>query len=751
MISMIGIIETCSATQLYHHSDGSDFDPWLGLSHLQLPIHYSPFWGGSMLSSNYLRNLRFFGNIKTSVKFRHYGSNVFVDRRYDIGGDKVTELLIKLFPSNTSDSTATLEAHWNSSDNLGNFILNKLQQDKDGALGQMASLLVKAEIFRLSLSGKNPFVPGLLDLLKSAPAHQFLQKLNTFPKSYKAADDVRQNLKFLLNSKMGMSGINTLLVDSLKHELLYRYPIFTIEHALLAFNCSMLQSVEDVQMFLMKWDAMRNFTFHEDYLHTEQNIFDTNSVISLARTMSIDLNEMTSGIPYVNPVGSGFTRKWVMSPDDNTVVQTSEQFSDCVESSIRHTMNYIIWSSGTSSFDKEVIRGRVLSSYPSVEQRRRGDRLDYLEEFYRATFNRNDGSLMTRAQWNKVTFGLNSENDMLSPYPIVYKRGLDIPNSGNELVSNLVNVVGVIGGILGIKSDIVMNGVGNLPSLLNRLRDLFTIINPNNQYALNFERCDPTQSLKSERLQTFVRIAVTSRENSFNFLLNNYTGHGSVTLDYHPPQLRSYGAVAGGIRNFADYLFPDFPEQNPYSSIFSFAGSNSLDYKLLRAVRVFSGCTDQFLKSAINQSIVNIAGKMPFADEGRAMDIFKKLVFMCKFNDETYKAVRELIPDPRHLQLNLKQVALHVTLSESDQFDMTEDNGYIEELSLSGAINDVVKYDRLSPSLKIIHLSTLWNLDRLNFRRFTNLRKLSITCNNYSNLMLPTVLPPVEVTITRLR
>jgi hypothetical protein len=339
---------------------------------------------------------------------------------------------------------------------------------------------------------------------------------------------------------------------------------------------------------------------------------------------------------------------------------------------------------------------------------------------------------------------------MLSSHRIIYHINPDIPNSGNELKSGLVNVIGVIGGILGIKSNVIMNGIGDLPSLVNRLKDLFTLINPDNQYSLNLEKSDPTQPLNSSQLQAFVRITVASPDSRFNFLLNSYVGHGSVKLDHSPPRIRR--EIIGGIRDFTDYFFPNFPGQNPYSSVFSFAEpSNNLGYKISRAVRVFGSTTDQFLKSAIGQSIANLAGKAPLADREIAQDFFKKMVFACRFNDVTYELVRGVIPVSEHLPVDLRKVTMHIDLSESDQFDMAENNGYTEEITLSGVIGDIVGRGGLSPALKVVHLTTLWNLNRLNFRDFTELRELSITCNNYGKLELPPVRPPVKVKITRLR
>jgi hypothetical protein len=730
--------------------DGGHFDLWFGTNSLNIPVHYSPVWGIAIRDSNFLQHLRFSGNIRMSPPSRVIDSNIVSDRRYDTGADNVAELLIQLFPSNASDLSETLEVSWNSSNNLGHFILNGLQSNKDQTLLQMASLLIKSEIFRLSLSGQNPFASQLIALLKSSPAHGFLPKLNAIPKSYQSSDDFRQNLKYLLNFRMGMRGMSSLLVEALRSELLYQYPPYTVDHSLLAFTCEILNCKDDIQIFLRKWSELRTQFFSEDYLNDKQNIFDTDSMMSLGRTMSSDLEQMTRGIPYTNPIGSGFAGKWATT-SEGAAIQVIGKFSDCVEESIRHTLNYTVLSSGVNTFQKNPIRARVIAKYPLQNQRRRFDRLDALEEFYNTIFNPNDGSFSARTQWNKVTFGLNSTNDMSSPYPILYGIDSTVPNSGNELRSNFVNFVKAVGGILGIKSITVMSGVSNLSSLVNRLEEFLSIINPDNVYSMALERCDTGQSLAAENLQAFVRINVASGPHNFEFLLNSYVGHGSVKLDSHPIEFRQRRELPTELGNFADYFFQDFAGQSPFGAVFSFAGWNDLDYNLTHAVSVYNNSSNQFIKSAMMQSIMNIGRKMPITDKAEARNIFKEIVMACKFNNETYEIVKDLIPATRYFQANLKRVALHLNLSEAEKFDMTHNNGYTEKLALSGAINDIVTGNRLPHTLHTIALETLWNIDRLNLRHFSNLRELFIVCNNHGPITLPQTRMPIDVRIRKLQ
>ncbi|MDR0640445.1 MAG: hypothetical protein LBF65_01775, partial [Holosporales bacterium] len=225
VIYSIGIIAQLTARSagigLPDFFEDKVFSFWLGVNpnEINIPEHYSPAWGAIMKASGFLNNLRFFGNYDKSTveRMNEAGDVTFTDRRYDAGRDNIMKLIIQLFPSNTADHVDCLESVWNSPRNLGHFFQQRLESDKPQTLRHLAGLMLRAEVFRLSLNGQNPFIPAIPAIAHPKPVHSFFQKSYKInPPAWAHLGDISDqerdfltdNFQYLLNKRMGIKGFN---------------------------------------------------------------------------------------------------------------------------------------------------------------------------------------------------------------------------------------------------------------------------------------------------------------------------------------------------------------------------------------------------------------------------------------------------------------------------------------------------------------------------------------------------------------
>ncbi|MDR0640461.1 MAG: hypothetical protein LBF65_01865 [Holosporales bacterium] len=732
---------------------------WLGTT-TNIPEHYSPFWGVVMKNSGFLGNLRFLGNYnKSTVGRMSEENNVFLcDRRFDEGKDNIMKLIIQLFPSNASDSVDLLESVWDSPTTIGNFFRQRLESDKPQALQHLAGLMLKAEVFRLSLSGQNPFIPKIVELSGRKPVHEFYQHCHEISRRLISKDPDEQNdmlqiLQYLLKRKMGLQNFNTLLVNAIRDESSAGYQQFTVEHALLAFIFDLVRNKEDAQFLLNEWSGMRTRIFLPSYLGNDQYIPFGNreALTAAAQEICVSLMYPLQGLPYQIPIAAGSAEKWITWPDGRIQNTSSEDnvegstFPDCVETSIRHLFNYTLGSNGIHSFNKKGIRERVRTMFQHDGQLRRNDHLDAMENFYKSFVDPNDGSCFARSLWNLVTFGLNSEEEVKSPHHVEYAIANDILNSGNNIRSNICNVLKTIGGILGIRAATVMNKVKTLDDILARLNDLLSLINDANTYNLQVtkSRLDDYQNVASCFTEASINIIVRSKNKSLDdgcyaFTFHSLAGHGFVSLPNSQIITISNATVDNTERNLFSYFFGGYAGQSLYSHVFSLPFAGKFDSMLLNAVRAYENTGDINLHTSLQTVFEKIAERILFTNADVASDLYKSILLACNFNNTTYQIVRHAAYDPDTLPPTLENVILHLSQDDAQLFDMSHNNGFTTSLSLSGAISQIIREGRLPTHIKSLKLMSLGRaIDDLDLTHFSELTSLGLYCASLNGFKLP--------------
>ncbi|MDR1234249.1 MAG: hypothetical protein LBJ92_03845, partial [Holosporales bacterium] len=695
-----------------------------------IPDHCSLFWGMVMKASGFLSNLRFLGNYEKSTIMRaRDDGGILTDRRFDVGGDSVMKLIIELFPSNTSGRADLLESSWDIPHNLGHYLGQTFKLDKTRAIRQSASLMLRAEAFRSSLFGVNPFIPSILQLVQPRSIHEFFQRNDTIKNSLWARVDgisdlerveLNQNSQYLLNKRMGLKGFNTLLVNAIRDEVSAGYQQFTVEHSILAFICDFLSDKDDAQFLLREWSRMRSGIFLPDYLERGQNIPSINREVLFraAKDTFAVLMSSLHGLPYYDPAPAGPAGKWIVSPDG--VVPGSGEFSDCVESSIRHLFNYALGGRGISAFNKDAIRERVKARFPHEGQLRERDRLSELENFYRTFHNPNDGSAPARSQWNLMTFGLNSEDEMDSPYYVAYSNEYDIPSSGNELESNICNVLKAVGGILGIRASAIMNGVNNLDDVLARLNELLNIINDSNDYTLKVNSSSLAPDIYSYRSSVAINVDLLQKNNdnvriTSSFVFNSLPGHGFVSSITRPILPDFTDTLNSADRSLLSYFFEEYPGQSLYSNIFSLKCAKNYRSILMNTIHHYEDTSRKELQTALQTVIGKVMGRVVFTDENTAPDMYKKILLASRFNNTTYQMIRHMAHDPITFPPDLRQVLMYVQTVDVPSFDMSHNDGFTESLGISGRISPILLDGRIPNHLKQLQLLTLRKVNGADF------------------------------------
>jgi hypothetical protein len=546
---------------------------------------------------------------------------------------------------------------------------------------------------------------------------------------------------------MGIKGFNTLLVNALQDEVSAGYQQYTVEHSLLAFIFDLVRNKEDAQLLLREWSGLRARTFLPSYLENDQYMPSRNHEV-LSKTLNeciVRLTSATHELPYKNPANTGQVPQWITQPDGSRV--KCRTFPDCVETSIRHIFNYSLGHTGMRVFKKEAIRDRVRAMFPNEGQLRGDDRLAELEDFYQTIHDPNDATGFARSQWNLVTFGLNSEDEMNSPHHVIYAHLKDLPNSGNNIRSNVCNTLKTIGGILGIRAATVMEDINDLDDVLARLNDLLSLINDSNTYKLQLVTADinPGQDFKSFESSVVIDITVIlknkySNGSHYTFAMNNLAGHSFIMVLNNKDSTiyTGFNGISGPERNLFSYFFGGYEGQSLYSHVFSLPFLGKFNSMLTNAVRDYENIRDANLQEALQTVFGKVASRISLAHTEVASDLYQSILLACNFNNTTYQIVRHAACDPDTLPPDLENVTLHLSQDEAQLFDMSHNNGFTTSLALSGAISQIIGEGRLPTHIKSLKLTLLGRaMEHLDLTHFSELTSLELYCASLNGFKPP--------------
>lgn len=306
------------------------------------------------------------------------------------------------------------------------------------------------------------------------------------------------------------------------------YPRHTAKQIVEAFFCYQFNTQEDI------WALMENLddsivdkaklkasppTTH--YLEekdlpqiagkTELNLDDF-----FALTQAKFFNSLTPYTEEASLVNNGDTYFYDREQDCYVMNRT---FQDCVETSIRHLLNLILFNPLTREFDIAPI-----TSFIMKQQEETGLHNPYFENFKKfyelqTVRSANAGDIGTRSLWNKVVADLPSTG---------YRQ-----NNSNEIKSGFVNLMKTMNTVFGLSPDVptMMSSGEKKMWVEESLTTLLSLLNPSHVYKIFFSESE-VENIVFEDANIIVQ-NVEGTENLFSFTLkaahSDDRGHTKIT------------------------------------------------------------------------------------------------------------------------------------------------------------------------------------------------------------------------------
>jgi hypothetical protein len=551
--------------------------------------YLSPLYGEIALEGGLIHNLRFDGNYTMAV------NNNLPDHLHDSAHDAIARLTKLLFPS----VAGGLDTGTNAEDSFGKYatpqavaiILNFANayrmikpaskseekgrvEEAQGVSNQERMNALEAQITELKKDKKKnkQEITRLIQEKKNLVPTQRKQtaaaaptiNLNPF------VDEIIKNLppEVPVAQHETVNSILKNVQQSIELEPQSIYPLYTTEQLILAFFCEKFNDQKDI------WTLMESL---DDSIIVDKatlavalpGLLTKNDVENMARLLplggeelkgeDIGLDEifalanasifemLTPYKPAADLLSNSTTYPY--NRKENIPVK-NVTFQDCVEISMRHIMNLLLYDAETRTFDIEGLKQRLTkngtppsSYFKNLETFYVGDKFFTGQKPDQA----NDGSLVTRSQWNKVVGDLNNIPNIpeapaqaaaaaakgavvaQAAHPIAYAK--TVGGAQYELYPGFINFVVVFDKLLG------GDHVRKLPARLNldngkvwlekSLNELFMLINPKHQYDFNF---DKDFWISEGELKGTIHITATNNQTkqSFSFDFYSSSGHAAT-------------------------------------------------------------------------------------------------------------------------------------------------------------------------------------------------------------------------------
>lgn len=698
--------------------------------------HLNPLWGHLALDTGLMHNLRFYGSFTRGMDDR--GRSFVKDRPLKDGPDHTWELIKMLFPS----PAGALGTDSNANDNLGIALSTTAARAH-----VIAHLLRFADDVRKGAYGKNA------DFSSPKVAKDLKEELNRWLNKMK-------NNKF---SNRARNRVLNLMARAISAEGQGKsYPKYFTETVLLSFYVKKSNHQGDIwQLFKSLNKAFAPITIGSDILSHEklltavdlENIakkLDGGVRLSHEEVFNLLNRDLfyRQGFPYregqpliENAAISAFLRK--EQREDNGLY-----FTDCVETSIRHLVNLVLFDADKQGFDLTRLRSGQLNQD--------------VERFYaKQTPSRtNDSSIDVRALWNRVVADLNSPSD---PVVIRYVKSFQ-----NELDTGFINLVRVLQKVFAIELEELPRGEKDRIGWLEKaLPKVLMAINPGLKYGFTY-KVEP----KKDDLYGDIEILVESGDIRFSFNLHQSTIHAKVTQlkdlakrdvqDHLEKSLSpgSDGELTGYQNLLALALAQDRPIQNkqvidvqPYATFARRLDSNDARIEWLKMVK----------KGSITPSpasLGNVLSDMSWDDQNTVERISETIVGILSSSDREHPYRQQLYRETKGLRIACsgdtfaadstggKSASLselnnfvglkYLTLRLSDRVDFKD----IESERLSNLetliINGKSRHDSLVglklskiQSLKSLELSHIHAIKELTIESLPNLERLDLSDNEW--------------------
>ncbi|MDR1236158.1 MAG: hypothetical protein LBJ96_04075 [Holosporaceae bacterium] len=295
------------------------------------------------------------------------------------------------------------------------------------------------------------------------------------------------------------------------------YSKYTTEHVILAFIGALLEA-GNVKDFLDQWRKYRESVFKEEYI-SEMSGLGRDKIMEKAKQVYKEFENVAKRLPYNAPVDNGDAFPCEIDTNGKIVkVNNSKPFADCVDTSLRHTFNYVL---GTEKI--EDIRCRVRNEFEKESKNNSvvftPDRLEEAKEFREMGEEKmNSSASEVRTSWNRVVSCLNFG---CTGSRIKYARGSNSRNE-NELESGFVNFTKALAAVLGVRFGGITGD--NAFSFLKRL---FNCINQQREYIL-------VDSVSSKGDEIYGELSVEIKVKGIclaKFEIVQKSGHGCVQVE----------------------------------------------------------------------------------------------------------------------------------------------------------------------------------------------------------------------------
>jgi hypothetical protein len=427
---------------------------------------YSPTLGMAALESGLIYNLRFYGNFKAGKDER---GRVY---HKDISDDPTWNLVKLLFPSN--GGTLTVE-----SQHVGNF---GRYVNMPKAVALLLNYVYKVRKQNNLSYNATEDLNDILKIVEESIPH-------TAPTEQKQYDKLIEPVKKTIISLLDY------IKKSINEEKKGFYPKYTTEQIILAFFCEKFDSQTDIWQLLKDLDSKEIIdkvpTSNAEALLEPKDIEliiktpTFNSIDDIYALANADIFERI--IPYkaqTTPTSNGSAKAYYRMMNR----QTEETFPDCVEVTIRHIFNLMLYNRRDRGFDLSKIK-QYLNSKSLLTQELR-DNWENLKDFYdnQSTASANSGSFDMRSRWNKIVGDLNG---MQQGDKIHYLHKVTNGDYEYELNSGFINIINVFDKALELNLPCIEINKATLNDKISYIeasfKTIFLTINPNQKESYNFE------------------------------------------------------------------------------------------------------------------------------------------------------------------------------------------------------------------------------------------------------------------------
>lgn len=688
----------------------------------------SPCLGCSALESGLIENLRFF-NI--TAAFDAQGKRQYIDDTAPTN-DPLMEMIKILFPSPAGQLTSETNAKSNFGQycseahvayllNFAHKVRIYYSQKKHSDLPKdITTVTLKIGLSTNWLTEKFPKIPfsntERNKLLTNIIAAIQQEKVVAYsiPSSSSSSSSSSLSSSSLGKRKRNADTSKESPAKKQKLALSSFYPKYFVEQIITAFFCHKFADQGAIKSLLKNLDAdivdeakielIDDLLKIENLTNAEENLNNNTQSVDDIWTLMCSKYILARILPYENshnPISNGSAEMY--DRNSNKLVRNA-RFSDCVEVTIRHLTNFLLYNSGARKFN-----------IPSNANQN-------LIDFYKLQTpdKANAGDLEIRSAWNKIVAGLQE--------PVEYNK--KILNSeckhSNELRSGFLNIISVLNNIfeLNLEPKPSCSNSSEIETASNwvatGLKKLNTLLRPEQDWTLSMQ--DIKKHATRNDLTGKITIKVNSKDgnnNLFNFSIICWDGH-SFIQNLVINEKKNAAVTINSLKEMEESLNIDYNNKTTISSFFlpntelfqaQLINSNPC-YKIF--YRIINSST---LILNVLETLCNLLDKKEI-DENQAAPILTNLLHNFLWDDEySVKTIMPLLERLMNALSNstiLQGEILSLDFTDCDKFEMLQHFPNIKKLTIKNKQIESLNLPCL-PHLTFLQLTEMRKLNSLTF------------------------------------